>query len=61
MFFNIRLSICNIQHLRFASEARPKAPPPVAVAAPVAAAAAPVAAAPVAEAPVAAAPVAAEA
>ena len=59
MFFNIRLSICNIQHLRFAGEARPKAPPPVAVAAPVAAA--PVAAAPVAEAPVAAAPVAAEA
>ena len=59
MFFNIGLSICNIQHLRFATEARPKAPPPVAVAAPVAAA--PVAAAPVAEAPVAAAPVAAEA
>lgn len=59
MFFNIRLSICNIQHLRFASEARPETPPPVAVAAPVAAA--PVAAAPVAEAPVAAAPVAAEA
>ena len=62
-FFNIRLSICNIQHLRFASEARPKgspkAPSPVAVAAPVAAA--PVAAAPVAEAPVAGAPVATEA